>query len=231
MEAGTTPAPGFLDLAAFGIGLTAIGDEDILNYDLARSFVYNGKSWARIGVDSNGYIVVGGGSSQDNQCCTIPSGPDASRPNNMIAPLWTDLNGDGGGIRVATLSGGGQAWLVVQYEVFDYGTTNLRKFQVWFGNNGVQDVSWAFASDQTPPVDQPYLVGAENEVGQGQMDTTLRTETTIVSSDPIPGGSASYSLFVQGVRQGTGVVKTEMTAPGVPGVTIERSTITVTRKK
>jgi hypothetical protein len=232
IQAGTTPAGGFLDLAGF-FGLTAIGDEQIINYNVP-TFTYNGKTWSRLGVDSNGYIVIGGGSSQDNQCCTIPSGPDPSRPNNMIAPLWTDLNGTGGGgIRVGILGDGTNSWIAVQYEVFVYGTTDLRTFQVWIGINGTQDISWAFDSyPQADPNGQPFLVGAENEVGQGDMQAVLPTaDAVVVSSDPIPGDSVSYSLFVQGVRQGKGVVKTEMTAPGVPGVTIERSVITVTRKK
>ncbi len=235
---GSTTTDGFLDLSLFGVGLTPIGDEQILNYGLAP-FVYDGQTWNRIGVDSNGYLIVGGSdSSQDNECCNIPSGPDPARPNNVIAPLWTDLNGtagDGttGGIRVAGLTGGGFHWTVFQYEVYVYGTTDLRKFQVWVGTDGVQDITWAFDSyPQADPAGQPFLVGAENQLGQGDMQAVLpTTDSVITSTDPIPGESATYSVFVRGVRAGTGVVKTEMTATGVPGVTIERSTIAVQKQE
>ena len=46
-----------------------IGDETIANFNVP-AFLYGGDTYTRIGVDSNGYIVVGGGTSADNDCCT-----------------------------------------------------------------------------------------------------------------------------------------------------------------
>ena len=40
---------------------------------------------------SNGYIVIGGGASGDI-VFTPQHFPNAARPNNVIAPLWSDLN-------------------------------------------------------------------------------------------------------------------------------------------
>jgi hypothetical protein len=51
----------------------------------------------------------------------------------------------------------------------------------------------------------------------------------VTSTDPVPGDSVSYSVFVEGVKKGTGVVTTEMTTDAVPGVTVVESTIQVTQ--
>ena len=140
---GATPA-GYLPLDAFGITPIAIGDEDILNFSVP-SFRYNGKDYARIGVDSNGYIVVGGGTAEDNNCCALTQIPDTARPNNILAPFWTDLDGTGAeGIFAATLTDGVNTWLVIEWRVNVFGTTDDNHFQVWIGVDGVQDISFTY---------------------------------------------------------------------------------------
>ena len=77
------------------------------------TFYYGGEPYSRIGVVSNGYIVLGGGDSGDI-VFTPQHFPNAARPNNVLAPLWSDLNPAGAGsIRVASLTGGGFAWIVI----------------------------------------------------------------------------------------------------------------------
>ena len=87
------PAPqtpgGYLPLEAFGIAPVPVGDEAILNYTVPE-FVYAGETYTSLAVDSNGYLVAGGGTAEDNDCCS-PAIPATSRPNNVLAPLWTDL--------------------------------------------------------------------------------------------------------------------------------------------
>lgn len=221
---------GYLALEDFGVAPEAIGDEEILNFSVP-GFTFNGQTWNAIGIDSNGYVVVGGATSEDNNCCNLPSGPDVAPPNNMLAPLWTDLNGEGAdGIRVAVLADGPDRWLIVQYNVNVFGTTDLRSFQVWIGLNGTQDITYAYAAPQTDP-GQPFLVGAENVIGQGDMEAVAPTEDLrVTSTDPVPGDQASYTLFVKGAKKGAGVVTTEMTANGVPGVTVVTTSIDVTNK-
>ena len=93
-------------------------------------------------MDSNGYSIAGGGSSEDNNCCNLPTGPDPAPPNNMLAPFWTDLDGTGAdGIYVAVLTDGVDTWIVIEHQVNVFGTTSNRHFQVWIGINGVQDIS------------------------------------------------------------------------------------------
>ena len=220
---------GYIPLSGFGVAPVPIGDEDILNFNVP-AFVYAGVTYTVLGVDSNGYVIAGGGTAEDNNCCNIPSGPDPARPNNILAMLWTDLDGsNANGIYAATLTDGVNSWLVIEYQVKVFGTSDLRTFQVWIGVDGVEDITYAYSAAQASPNGQPFLVGAENEIGQGDMTATLPTgDLRVTSTSPTPGESASYSFVVRGESTGPGLVTTTMTATGVPGTTIAKSTINVT---
>ncbi|MGD9958851.1 S8 family serine peptidase [Nocardioides sp.] len=226
VAAGASPA-GFIPLSAFGIQPSPIGDEDIINYNVP-AFVYNGIAYGRIGIDSNGYAVVGGGSSEDNECCTLPTGPSPAPPNNVLAPFWTDLDGSTSpGISAGTLTDGVNTWLVIQWDINVWGTTDLRSFQTWIGVNGTQDISYTYSQAQTDP-GQPFLVGAENASGAGDMEAVLPTgDLVVTSSDPTPGGSLSYEVTVKGVKRGAGNVHTDMDASGVSGTTTANTPVAV----
>jgi subtilisin family serine protease len=229
---GATPPGGFLDLAEFGIPAVPIGDEEIIQFD-TPPFEYNGEMFTTLGVVSNGYLVAGETSSEDLECCVLPEGPDPARPNNMLAPLWTDLDGtDAPGIQIAVLSDGVDGWIVAQWNVEVFGTEQAEVFQIWIGlstdANPGQDISWAYGpgSPTDPLLD--FLVGAENVLGAGEMAAALPTGPQVVTStDPVPGDAASYTLEITGTRAGEADVVTEMTASLVPGVTVARSTINV----
>ncbi len=231
---GATPG-GYIPLDLFGITPVAIGDEDILNFTVP-TFRYNGKDYGALGVDSNGYLVVGGGTAEDNNCCNLTQIPDPARPNNVLAPFWTDLDGTGTeGIFAATLTDGVNTWIVIEWRVNVFGTTSERHFQTWIGINGVQDISFTYDPGAMPgdPFGQDFLVGAENEAGTGGAQLpagTLPTEDLVVTStDPSPGASVSYTVNVLGLLPGSGVVTSEMTASTVPGITVVKSGVTVRR--
>jgi len=232
---GATPA-GYLPLSLFGIAPDAIGDETMTNYNVP-AFQYNGKSYTSIGVDSNGYLVVGGGTAEDNNCCSLTHFPDPARPNNVLAPFWTDLTGGGAdGLRVGNLTDGVNSWLVVEWDVnVCCGTTDPRTFQIWIGLNGVQDISFPYDPGNLPAdPGVPFLVGAENENGSGGAQLpagVLPTEDLVVTStDPTPGASVSYTVSALGLLLGTGTVTSEMTASTVPGTTVVDSDVTVRLK-
>ena len=85
------PAGGYLPLSLFGIApIAGVGDDTITNFNVP-TFYYGGEPYTRIGVVSNGYLVLGGGDSGDI-VFTPQHFPNAARPNNVLAPLWTDLN-------------------------------------------------------------------------------------------------------------------------------------------
>jgi Subtilase family/Fibronectin type-III domain/PA domain len=219
---------GYLPLDAFGVAPIAIGDEEIINFSVP-SFVYNGVTYSTLGVDSNGYVLAGGGTSEDNNCCNLPTGPDPARPNNMLAPFWTDLDGTGApGIFAGVLTDGVNSWIVIEYRVNVFGTTSSRVFQTWIGVNGVQDITYAYPGPLADPNGQPFLVGAENPLGQGDMTVTLPTQDLrVTSTAPTPGASVSYTVDVRGLDAGTGTVTTELVGPDLPGVTIVTSEVAI----
>ena len=223
---------GYLPLDAFGVTPIAVGDEDIVNFNSAP-FEYAGETWNRFGVDSNGYIVVGGGSAEDNNCCNLPAGPDPARPNNVLAPFWTDLDGTGAaGIFVATLTDGVSDWIVIEHRVNVFGTTDLTAFQTWIGINGTEDITYAYDPGDLPTNhSQDFLVGAENVLGQGDMVATLPTEDLrVTSTDSTPGDVFSYVVFVRGADTGTFPATSSMVADVVPGITVVKTDITVNRR-
>lgn len=230
VDPGSGPA-GYLPLDLFGITPEPIGDEEFLNFSVP-AYVFNGVTYNTVGVNSNGYLVAGGGTAEDNNCCNLPAGASPARPNNLLAPFWTDLDGTGApGIYAATLTDGVNTWLVIEYRVNVFGTTSGEAFQVWIGVNGTQDISYAYDPANLPgdPNGQDYLVGAENSAGAGDVSSFLPTEDLVVtSSDPAPGASVSYTVTVKGHEQGTGRVTTELDSPDQIGVTMVVSEIAVT---
>ncbi|CUR60027.1 Serine protease, subtilase family protein [metagenome] len=225
---GLAPA-GYLPLELFGIAPDPIGDEEIINYNVP-GFNYNGITYDTIGVDSNGYAVVGGGSSADNNCCNLPGGPSPAPPNNVLAPFWSDLDGSAAeGIRAGVLTDGVSSWLIIEWEVNVFGTADTRSFQTWIGVNGTQDISFTYSAAQASPGGQPFLVGAENASGDGDMEAVLPTgdDLVVTSSDPTPGGSVSYTVTVRGIKKGAGNVHTDMDATGVSGTTTANTPVIV----
>ena len=226
---------GYLALDKLGVAPTPLGDEQFLNFNVP-SFVYAGQPYTRIGVDSNGYLVVGGMTAADNVCCQPQALSNPVRPNNVLAPYWSDLNGTGApGLYAATLSGtGGQKWIVFEWRVFEYGKTQLKVFQTWIGLNGVQDITFNYDPSNMPgpTLSNPLAIGAENSDGSGgaHIDGPPTGDLEITSSPAVPGQSATYSLTVVGASQGVGQVTTTMISPAVPGQTVDVEDITVNRK-
>jgi hypothetical protein len=221
---------GYIPLDDFGITPEPIGDEEIINFGVP-AFVYAGRTYTQVGVTSNGYLVAGGGTAEDLDCCNRVVIPDPARPNNTLAPFWTDLDGTNDeGIRVATRADGSSEWLVLEWQVDVFGTDSNRHFQVWLGLNGTEDITYAYDPAALPADSAlPTVVGAENLNGSGgDTITGLPTEDLrVTSSGSTPGASVTYSLRVQGVSSGTGVVTTSMDSPDVPGTTVVKSEVIV----
>ena len=121
---------GYIPLDLFGGTLvTPIGDENLQTFNVP-SFAYNGSTFDAVTVDSNGYAIPGSDdSSENNNCCDISLGP--SRPNGILAPFWTDLDGTGAqGLLLNVLTDGVGTWIVIEWRVNDFGTLNPRTFQL-----------------------------------------------------------------------------------------------------
>jgi hypothetical protein len=179
---------GYVPLDLLGIVPTPMGDDEIINFDV-EPFVYNNATYTRIGVSSNGYIVVGGAEDGTDNAFTPQTLPNPARPNNVLAPFWTDLDGrTAPGILITTVVDLNTVaqWIVVEWRVHVFGTTSLRVFQAWIGANGVQDITFAYDPENLPASPGPGMpvnVGAENADGTvGNQVLGLPTEDVRVTS-------------------------------------------------
>ena len=231
---GDSPA-GFLDLNSFPGNLVIhLGDENLTNVNGFGSFVYDGQSYSSVGISSDGYLVAGGGDNNDvsSQPQTMP---DPARPNNVLAPFWTDLDDGNGTITgqhvLANILGDGvNNWLIIQWDTHVFGSPSTTEhFQVWLGLNGTQDISYTYGALHAPGV--PLNIGAENADGtEGSNVSGLPTgDLVVTSSDPVPGGQATFSATLRGVQVGTGSVEWDVTSPAMRDTAISRSTVTVTK--
>jgi hypothetical protein len=233
---GDGPAGGWVSLAELGVSENPVGSGSILNFTVPE-FGYGHATYDQIGVTTNGYAVAGGGAPAD-LVAEPPGIPDPARPNNLLAPFWTDLDGrDAAGVRAAVLEVGEPGaealrYLVFEWEVYAAGTTDVQVFQLWLGLSGEEDISFAYDPDNLPSSPHPLEVGAENLTGSGG-DTlgqgVAPTEDLVVtSSDLIPGGEASYRVQLRGIIPGTGTVTSTMVGDALPGTTVVTSTVKVT---
>jgi hypothetical protein len=233
----STPGGGYLPLELFGTPADVIGDEQALNYAVPP-FVFGGRTFTSVGVVSNGYVVLGGTTGTADIDFVPQTLPNPSRPNGVLAPYWTDLDGTGReGVRVNVLGDGVNNWLVVQWNVGLFGdatAAGARNMQTWIGLNGVEDVSYEFDTNALTDFTAGggLTVGAENQSGTGgaQIVGAPLGSYVITTTPGAPGGSLSYSLNVRGTDRGTGVLTSRMLADTVAGTTITSTNITVTRR-
>jgi hypothetical protein len=238
VSSGSSPF-GYFDLSQLGVKITPIGDETITNFNVP-SFIYAGQTYSSVGVVSDGYVVVGGGDGND--VSPIPQTlPDPARPNNVLAALWTDLDGGNGtipgqGLRIAVVSddGGVHNWLAIQLNEHVFATSIPETYEIWIGLNGTEDISYAYDPDNLPTnPGVPFNVGAENFNGSGGSNFAgLPTGDLVVQSNPaVPGGSASFPVVLRGNRvlagQAPSTVETDMTTSISRGTSVSQAQVTV----
>ena len=121
---------------------------------------------------------MGGGTSEDNNCCNLPLGPVVGAAEQHPGAV---LDRPGRHRRARrprnVLTDGVDTWLVVEWRVNVFGTNDTRVFQTWIGVGGTQDISYAYPANlPADPNGQDYLVGAENAAGEGDVTRFLPTE-------------------------------------------------------
>jgi subtilisin family serine protease len=243
---GSTPAGGYLPLSLFGVApIAGMGDETIANFNVP-AFQWGREVYTRIGVDSNGYVIVGGGSGPDNNF--IPQTfPNAARPNNVIAPWWTDINLGGAGcpapacgVRITTLTDGSDTWLVVDWEnVPTFGSgqgspDHLHDFQIWIGINGdtnpVEYVSIGYGDVGIASADG-LNAGAENRDGSSGVNISPlpldNAQYVVTTSPPTPGGKVVIAFDAKGKVAGDYVLTARITSNLTAGTTSVSSSIHV----
>ena len=236
ISAGNTPVGGYDGLEATITTPIPIGDEDAINFTVP-GYNYGGKTYTEIGVNSNGYISVGGAKDGADISFEPQTFPDPAKPNGVLAPYWTDLDGTGAeGIRVAEATVAAKNYIVVQWNTHIFGDTTpagRRAMQVWIGTNGPQDISYAYdASTQGTgaPAAAGLTVGAENVTGSAgaQIVGPPVGPYVITTATPSkPGGRLTYSLAIEGTDRGAQTLTTNLESNVVAGTTRVLTPITV----
>jgi hypothetical protein len=236
------PAGGYLPLSAFGIApIAGVGDDTITNFNVP-TFFYGGEPYTRIGIVSNGYVVIGGGAAAD--IVFLPQTfPNASRPNNVVAPLWNDLNPAGAGaLRIATLTDGSSTWLVVDYAgVKNFSNATTHTFELWFrlasgaagtGPSSEQvTISYGAGNTASPDPASGGNTGAENREGTSGKNLAPpadNTEWAVVLTGPTAGGPADITYDASSKKTGTYDTTAAMTSDQTPGIAQVVQTLTVT---
>jgi hypothetical protein len=180
---------GYLPLDAFGIGPETVAADGVLNFT-TPGFVFAGQTFTTVSMAENGYVVLG--SAQSGDAGPNQSLPNATTPNAILAPFWTDLSG--GELRAATLTDGVSDWVVLEWANMTMAGGATASFQVWLGLNGVEDITFAYDPGKMPslPTNGLLTIGAEDPTGLFGMNYyyngtgTLPTGDLRVTSDGLP---------------------------------------------
>jgi subtilisin family serine protease len=229
---GDTPGEGFLPLELFGIApIAGVGDESIVNFDVAP-YVYGGEVYSSIGIVSNGYAVVGGGTSADVAFEPPATLPDSAAPNNVLAPFWTDLNpADGGELRVASLTDGTNSFLVLEWQdVPSWSGEGTNSFQIWI-QQGTSEAQWfTYGGPVFADSASGSLTGAENRTGSSGVvveDVDPESAYAILTSPPQAGGAVTFDYTLKGLLRGTWSTTATLTSPALNTYPIEKTPIKV----
>jgi hypothetical protein len=248
---GTGPAGGYLPLSLFKnadgsdfFPPIGAGDDTITNFNVG-TFFFGGEPYTRVGVVSNGYLVIGGGTGADVTFAP-QTFPNPARPNNLIAPFWNDLNPPAGGaIRIGTLAGGGFTWLVVDWAgVKNFSNATTHTGEIWLqlatgaagtGPSSEQvTISYGAANSSGGDPGSGINWGAENRDGSSGKNIPSpgpanNTEYVVTTSPPAAGGTASVGYDASARKAGTYRSVASMTSDVTPGTTQVVQTLTVTK--
>jgi subtilisin family serine protease len=240
---GAGPAGMYLPLSQYGIGpIAGVGDDTLTNFT-TPTFYYGGEPYNHIGVASNGYLVIGGGISSD-VASSPQTMPNAARPNNVLAPFWTDLNPPAGGaIRIGVLTDGATNWIVVDWAgVKNFGNANVHTFEVWLRTVGgpagpgpeSEQLTMTYGTSTGPgDPDSGTNWGAENRDGTSGRNIAApgpasNTEYVVHLLPPTAGGQVTVGYdLVSRSKIGTFSSIASMTSDQTPGTTQVVQPITI----
>ena len=164
-----------------------------------------------------------------------PTGPSPARPNNVIAPFWTDLDGTGRAGHPASprSTDGVDTWIVVEWQVNVFGhdqpRTSRSGSDLATTPTPSQDISFAYAPAASRPTRRSTSSSApRTQRARATWWPCCPPRPRVMSTDPVPGDTVSYTLDV--TRQPAGRRSGDHRddgRPGVPGTTIVRSDITI----
>lgn len=188
-------------------------------FDIGFTFNYWGTDYTQFYVNSNGQVLFGAGSLESADAAI----PNASAPNNFIAPFWDDLVVDSyGKILYRQFGASPNGQLVVQFKnmgFYDYPST-LGTFQVILYENGTIQVQYRLIV--LPNSDRcrggSATIGLENADGSAGVqyahDSPVLSSAKAVSFTPVAG--PSYSINSDAVYDGVYLTTdTDLPEPGI----------------
>jgi hypothetical protein len=202
---------GYTSLAGFGVpplALTCNGDCDDGGYFFnVPAYTFNGQTYTQTLFSVNGTLEAGsasgGFSSFNNQNL-----PDASLPNNIMAPFWRDLNlNAGGNMYIAGFNFGCGTATAYEWEAVPHFGSPLETvtMQVWIGDDGgcLADLIHFVYGDMSTGTSNGGTVGVENATGtigtsyffNGSGTVPVLNDELLVST--LNGGSATLGFQVE----------------------------------
>lgn len=239
------PSPaGFLPLADFGVapfGCPANCDDGgiVLN---VPAFTYNGQTYDEVIWSVNGTLQAGsdGGLAAGASNQNLPSG---TPPNNIIAPLWTDLNmgvdGDGAEWYVGNLSDGVNSFTIYEWNNIPLFGTEVGNpatsfsFQIWV-QEGDSGNMWVVYGPMGDASGLDATVGVENADGNVGSSIFFNGEGAAPASgdelmvEQIVGGTATLSFQARADRCRRGS-RTKVNRVELSSGSAEESAIAVTQ--
>jgi hypothetical protein len=155
----------------------APGDDGSVEVPLGFTFPFQGQSWSSVFVNGNGNLTFGTGNTDFSESVAeLLSGPP------RIAPLWDDLNADGGGQVTAEWAAG---QLTISYvNVPEYFAAGSNSFTVTLHATGQYTVSYGAVSALDA------LAGSSKGTGSPNPG-----ESNLFSSAVWPALGTTYELF------------------------------------
>jgi subtilisin family serine protease len=238
---GGSPA-GYVPLSAFGVApIGGVGDDTITNFNVPQ-FFYGGESYSRLGIVSNGYIVIGGGTSGDVQF-SPQTFPNPNRPNNVVAPLWNDLDpSTAGALRIALLTDGVTSWIVIDWSrVRNFSNPTTHSFEIWLQvgtTPASEDVTFAYGTGAdagnaaSPDPGSGGKTGAENRTGTSGKNVTPPpadgSDFSVNTTGPTAGGTVTFTYDASADAPGTYSTRASLSSNVTAGLTQVVRMLTVT---
>lgn len=194
------------------------------------AFTYGSEVYDRIGVVSNGYIVVGGGGAADVNY--EPSGfPGEEAPNNVLAPYWTDLNPEFGAVRVGLLNSATASYLVVEYDVPTYSENAENQFQIWITLGATEEIYFVYGDIGGGDAATTLAAGAENRSGTSAVvlenAPTSGQAYQVVTAPPTAGGTVEFDYRLRGLFPGAWPTVATLRSPQLRAIPAEQTVISV----
>ncbi len=189
--------------------------------NIGFNFTFFGNVYSQFYINSNGQLTFGTGSDYPGNSII----PDATVPNNFIAPFWDDLTIDGSGnILYTTIGGSPNRKLIVQFRNMGFygGPVYMGTFYViLYEGSGIIQVQYRILPLESVarPHGESATIGLENAAGTAGSLYSFNNPTAITTRQAIsftPSGG-NYTINPGAVYDGV-YLTTNLTLPE-PGIT------------